>query len=200
MLPSNSFLVLEWEDVFSGIRVLAKKIYENKYIPDSIIGVFRNGWIIGRLIGDLLGVDEIGGIGIKFYKSIGETRERPLVTSGPTTNVRDKKILLVDDVSDSGRTLQVAIELTRLFGAREVRTATLYIKKRTMLIPDYYYDETDKWIIFPWEYGETIRELSLRRYGDLTLDSMKKIAETLKIYDEELIRIIYESTVARVRS
>ncbi len=196
---ADEFLVLTWEDVFSRIRTLSKKIYSSGYIPDAILGIFRNGWIISRLLGDLLGVDEIGGIGIKFYRGVGETRERPLVTSGATINIRDLRILLVDDVSDSGRTLQVAIDLARLYGAREVRTATLYIKKKTMLVPDYFVEEVDRWIVFPWEYGEVIRELALKRYGDLSISSIKKVSDTLNIHDEELINIIYESHIAKIR-
>ncbi|MGC9010418.1 MAG: phosphoribosyltransferase [Sulfolobales archaeon] len=196
---ADEFLVLTWEDVFSRIRTLSKKIYSSGYIPDAILGIFRNGWIISRLLGDLLGVDEIGGIGIKFYRGVGETRERPLVTSGATINIRDLRILLVDDVSDSGRTLQVAIDLARLYGAREVRTATLYIKKKTMLVPDYFVEEVDRWIVFPWEYGEVIRELALKRYGDLSISSIKKVSDALNIRDEELINIIYESHIAKIR-
>ena len=111
--------------------------------------------------------------------------------------IRDS--LLVDDVSDSGRTLQVAIDLARLYGAREVRTATLYIKKKTMLVPDYFVEEVDRWIVFPWEYGEVIRELALKRYGDLSISSIKKVSDTLNIHDEELINIIYESHIAKIR-
>lgn len=199
MNMASDFLVLSWEDIFRLVRSLARKIYQSEYIPDVIVGIFRNGWIISRLIGDLIGVEEIGGIGIRFYRGVGETRERPLVTSAPTINIRDLRVLLVDDVSDSGRTLQVAIDLARLYGAREVRTATLYIKKRTMLIPDYYVEETDRWIVFPWEYGETIRELSQKIHGDLSISSIKKISERLNIRDEELINIIYESSVTRFK-
>ncbi|MGC9148234.1 MAG: phosphoribosyltransferase [Sulfolobales archaeon] len=199
MSLTDEFMVLTWEDVFSRIRTLSKKIYSSGYIPDAILGIFRNGWIISRLLGDLLGVDEIGGIGIKFYRGVGETRERPLVTSGATINIRDLRILLVDDVSDSGRTLQVAVDLARLYGAREVRTATLYIKKKTMLIPDYFVEEVDRWIVFPWEYGEVIRELALKRYGDLSISSIKKVSDSLNIHDEELINIIYESHITKIR-
>jgi len=198
-MNSDDLLVLAWEDVFRGVRELAQKIYLSKYVADVIIGVFRNGWIVGRLLGDLLGVEEIGGIGIKFYRGIGETRERPLVISGPTINVRDQKVLLVDDVSDSGRTLQTAIDLVRLYGAKEIRTATLYIKKRTMLVPDYYNDSTDKWIVFPWEYGEIIREISMKRFGDLSLQSIKKTMDLLRINDEGLMKIIYESSMIKLR-
>jgi hypoxanthine phosphoribosyltransferase len=182
------FLVLNWSDISIGSLELTKKISDSGFFPDMIIGVFRNGWILAKLVSDLLGVDDVGGIGIKFYKGVGETRERPLITSGPTLSPREKRVLIVDDVSDSGRTLQTAIELIKLYGAKEVRTATLYVKPRTILYPDYYYAETTEWIVFPWEYGETLREMSLRLYGNLDAESLIKTAENLGIKDRDLLR------------
>jgi hypothetical protein len=58
-------------------------------------------------------------------------------------------VLLVDDVSDSGRTLALVLAMLRE-SAAEVRCATLYTKPRTVLIPDYTWRETDDWIVFPW--------------------------------------------------
>lgn len=58
-------------------------------------------------------------------------------------------MLLVDDVSDSGRTLAMVVDLLREHGA-VVRTLTLYSKPRTVLVPDYIWRDTDKWITFPW--------------------------------------------------
>jgi len=186
------FLVLNWFDIANGALELTKKISDSRFFPDMIVGIFRNGWILAKLVSDLLGVDEVGGIGVKFYKGIGETRERPLVTSGPTISPREKKVLIVDDVSDSGRTLQTAIELIKLYGAKEVRTATLYVKPKTILYPDYYYAETSDWVVFPWEYGETIRELSLKLYGNLDPESISKAAESVGIKDQRLVRgLIY---------
>ena len=60
-----------------------------------------------------------------------------------------KRVLLVDDVSDSGRTLAKVLRLLTDEGA-EVRTATLYTKSHTVLVPDFDYRRTDDWIIFPW--------------------------------------------------
>ena len=186
------FLILNWSDISNGALELTKKISDSGFFPDMIIGIFRNGWILAKIVSDLLGVDDVGGIGIKFYKGVGETRERPLVTSGPTLSPREKRVLIVDDVSDSGRTLQTAIELIKLYGAKEVRTATLYVKPRTILYPDYYYAETTDWIVFPWEYGETIREISLRLYGSLDPESLLKAAESVGIKDRNLLQsLIY---------
>ena len=60
-----------------------------------------------------------------------------------------KRVLLVDDVSDSGRTLAKVLGLLTDEGA-EVRTATLYTKSHTVLAPDFDYRRTDDWIVFPW--------------------------------------------------
>ncbi len=184
------YLVLNWSDIVAGSIELTKKIALSRYVPDMVIGVFRNGWILAKMVSDLLGVDEIGGIGIKFYKGIGETRERPLVTSGPTLSPREKRVLIVDDVSDTGRTLQTAIELIKLYGAKEVRTATLYVKPKTILYPDYYYGETSEWIVFPWEYGETIREVSRSLYGDIDPISIRRAAEHIRINDKSVVEAL----------
>ncbi|WP_243666043.1 phosphoribosyltransferase [Vulcanisaeta sp. JCM 16159] len=66
-------------------------------------------------------------------------------------------MLVVDDVTDTGKTLAVARDILRFYGAREVRTATLYVKPWSKIKPDYYVGTTDKWILFPWEVGEVIR-------------------------------------------
>lgn len=192
----EDFLVLYWSDILAGSLELAKKI-SDAYQPDAVVGVFRNGWILAKMVSDYLGVDEIGGVGIKFYKGIGETRERPLVISGPTIPLREKRILIVDDVSDSGRTLQTAIELAKLYGAREVRTATLYVKPKTILYPDYYYSETSSWIVFPWEYGETLRELSRSLYGNTEPESIRRAAEKIGIKDRSVVEAVIHVEINR---
>jgi hypoxanthine phosphoribosyltransferase len=58
-------------------------------------------------------------------------------------------VLLVDDVSDSGRTLAMVVDLLQEHGAI-VRTLTPYCKPRTVLVPDYLWRNTDRWITFPW--------------------------------------------------
>jgi hypothetical protein len=60
-----------------------------------------------------------------------------------------KRVLLVDDVSDSGRTLAMVVKLIEASGA-EVRTACLYTKPRTVLEPDFFWRRTARWITFPW--------------------------------------------------
>ena len=66
-----------------------------------------------------------------------------------STYLEGRRVLLVDDVADSGRTLKLAVELLRGRGA-DVRSVTIYTKPGSIEQPDYSWRETDLWIDFPW--------------------------------------------------
>jgi hypothetical protein len=66
-----------------------------------------------------------------------------------TNAIRGKKLLVVDDVADSGRTLALVMDLMKQHGA-DARSAVLYTKPRTILVPDYSWSQTELWITFPW--------------------------------------------------
>ena len=184
------YLVLTWNDIAKLSIKLARKIIESNFTPDVIVGIMRGGWIVAKIVEDLLGANELGSLEIKFYKGIGEKAERPILTQPLMVSVRDKKVLIIDDVADSGRTLQTATEVVRLCGAREVRTATLYMKPWSIMIPDYYVGTTTSWIVFPWEYGEVLREVAKKNYGNLDKDSLIKAASDVGFEDEYIEEII----------
>ncbi len=59
------------------------------------------------------------------------------------------KVLVADDVADTGETLALVKTLMEQHAA-EVRTVTLYAKSRSIIEPDYIWKQTDLWITFPW--------------------------------------------------
>ncbi|NPA96072.1 MAG: phosphoribosyltransferase [Crenarchaeota archaeon] len=190
----KKFLVLTWHRFLDMSIELAEKIVSSGKLPDTIVAVLRGGYFIAKILADYLGIDSIATIEVKFYKGIGERAERPIVVKPITEDMRDRDALIVDDVADSGRTLQVVADIARLHGARTVYTAALFYKPWSIIIPDYYVEETDKWIVFPWEVGETLRELS-KEYG-----SLSRAATEIGIEEEfgkeridRLIRIIEKS-------
>ncbi len=155
-----SFLNVSWSDIDELALSLAERIVASGYRPDAIVGIMRGGWIPARILSDLLGVEILDAIEVKFYKGIGETREKPVVTRPPLADLRDKAVLLVDDVSDTGKSLSVAVSALVLLGPSRIKTATLYVKPWTMSVPDYYAATTESWIIFPWEKGEILGEVA----------------------------------------
>ena len=167
LLPVNhggvEFRFVTWNDVEEAIRRIADKIQASSFKPEVIVGVMRGGIIPGRLLADRLGIEDIGVIEVKLYISAGQRGERPYLRQPLTLSIKDKRVLLVDDVSDSGLTLQFSVQTLSLYMPAEIKTATLYIKPWTKYVPDYYAEQVNEWVIFPWETEEFEREYRTHR-------------------------------------
>ncbi len=165
VLPVNhggvEFEMITWEKIEDAVRKIADKVRGSSFRPDVIVSVMRGGVIPGRLLADNLGVEDIGVIEVKLYISAGQRGERPYLRQPLTLSIKDKSVLLVDDVSDSGLTLQFSVQALSLYMPSEIRTATLYIKPWTKYVPDYYAEQVNRWVIFPWEISEFEREYNV---------------------------------------
>ncbi len=146
---------ITWKKLFLALVEIANSIKNKKYEPDMAMGIVKGGLIPARILADLLAIDEVGFIGVKFYKGIGAREAKPELTLPPTPSVSDKKVLVIDDVVETGRTIQLVLDELYRYGVGEAKTATIYVKKWSPILPDYYYGVTDKWIVFPWELVET---------------------------------------------
>ncbi len=156
---------VSWEEIEKSVKTVCRKIVESGFEPEVVVGILRGGVVPARLIADELGIDDIGIIEIKLYTKIGARKPRPYVRQPLILDVYGKRVLIVDDVSDTGLTLQLAMDALRLYLPEEVKTATLYVKPWTKLYPDYYSDVVDKWIVFPWEKREVEKELKSHEQG-----------------------------------
>jgi len=137
---------------------LGRKIKESGYNPDCLVGICRGGLPIVRTLSDLFGIENVYTIRIIYYKGIKTTKKKPkLIQDVDRSFLENKRILVVDDVSDTGNSLILAANLMKKKHVKEFKIATLHYKPWSEYKPDYYIDETDKWIIYPWEVGETVR-------------------------------------------
>lgn len=153
---------ISWKQLHLASVNLATTMIGEGYRPDIIYAVVKGGLIPARILADLLEVDQLGFIGVKFYRGVGAKEAKPELTLPPTHAVRNKNILVVDDVVDSGRTLQLVIEELNRYGARNIKSLAIYVKPWSPIYPDYYYKETRNWVVFPWEITETLKEVCIR--------------------------------------
>ncbi len=160
----SGFLILTWKKINEAILRLAQNIISEGLETDLIVGILRGGYIVARILSDMLGTDNIGVVEVKFYKGIEERAERPIITQPLTVDVKGKSVLIVDDVVDSGRTLEIVTEQVRLRGAKSVRTAVLFYKPKSIIKPDFYAQEVREWVVFPWELCEFVRELKMHEH------------------------------------
>jgi hypothetical protein len=92
--------------------------------------------------------------------------------------VAHKKVLLVDDIADSGESLKLAKTHLQQQGAHEVKTATLYQKSHSTTTPDFYEKQTTNWVVFPWDTKETLRKIIQKPQGKRVLN--QEVAKLVK--------------------
>lgn len=143
--------VLTWEGFGAAARELAQSVADSGWVPDVVVAVARGGLVPGGAVSYALGTKGVGTLNIEFYTDIGQTLDAPRVLPPlmDTGELRGQRVLVVDDVADSGRTLVLVAELLATCGG-DVRTAVLYTKPTSCVKPDYTWRETDRWITFPW--------------------------------------------------
>ena len=139
---------------------LANNIYKSTFIPDIVVGIWRGGSVPAIVIHEYLryqGLDVLSNvITTKSYVGIGEQSENVKIdiSSEVMSNLRiSNRILLVDDVVDSGKTIESIFQYfdqNQIHG--EIKVASVYYKPNvSSIIPDYYIHQTDQWIVFPHE-------------------------------------------------
>ena len=142
--------ILTYELFGTAMRELAQEII-NDYKPDCVLSIARGGLLIGGALGYALGIKNVSVMNVEFYTDIGEHLQEPLMLP-PTPKAIDlsgMKILVADDVADTGKTMELVHEFLGDHVV-EVRTAVIYEKPHSIFKPDYVWRKTDKWINFPW--------------------------------------------------
>jgi hypoxanthine phosphoribosyltransferase len=142
---------LTWAEFGEASRSLAQQVADSGYQADVVIAIARGGMLLAGSISYALGVKSCGALNVEFYTGVDTRLPEPIVLPPMLDEVSldGKRVLIVDDVSDSGHTLALVIRLLKASGA-EVRTAVLYTKPRTVQEADYTWRRTDRWINFPW--------------------------------------------------
>ena len=162
MSSEIEFEVPTWDQIYEMLLNLVEKIRKNGFKSDIIVGVSRGGWPPARVLSDLMGNPNLANVRAEFYLGVAETKEEPVLTQPVSMKVVGKKVLVVDEVADTGKSLKLVKEHVIEKGATEVKIATVYYKPWSIVKPDYYEKETGRWIVFPWETKETVRKIVKR--------------------------------------
>lgn len=167
-----------WDKIYMMLLRLAQEIKKSSFKPDVIVGVSRGGWLPARVLSDLLDNPNLANVKVEFYLGVAETKGEPTLTQPVSVNVAGKKVLIVDEVADTGKSLKLIKEHLAKEGAKKVKIAAIYYKPWSIIVPDYYAKETSRWIVFPWEVKETIRKI------------VKKCREKGKPLEKEMAKLV----------
>lgn len=145
--PSKGVLDIEWPLFGELSRALALKVARS-YDPHIVVGVATAGVVPGAVVAAILGRP--------FYSMLitrrdgpERVRETPAVLGAAPSQVRDARVLIVDETCDSGATLRMAIAAAVNAGADQVRTAVSF--RTGSYEPDFHALATESTIVLPWD-------------------------------------------------
>jgi len=169
------YLPIDWTTYHDLTRKLAATILSYDVKIDQIVAISRGGLTFGHLLSDFLRVP-IATFTIQSYTDIQKQGEAT-ITEPLKIPIKEKHILLVDDVSDSGTTLKRALTYLHEFSPKKITTATMFFKPRSIYRPDYFAKQTTKWILFPYEPTEMILSIttSMEKNGKTKIEIQKKL-------------------------
>jgi len=191
--------VLDFDDIYDYAYQTALRVRESGWRPDAIVGVARGGWVHARIQCDLLGVKELYSVKVSHWGVTATKDGKARISCPMVGDVKGKRVLVVDDITDTGESLTMAVNHVKDTGhPADVRTATLMHIAGSKFVPDYFGVEvTWAWEIWPWNYyedltalitkvfqGEKVKEMS-------TLELKKHLREynNVVISDEQLSKI-----------
>ncbi|MFD6421367.1 phosphoribosyltransferase [Streptomyces sp. NPDC060198] len=158
---------LTYEGFGLAVRELAQAVADDGFEPDVVLSIARGGVFVAGGLAYALDCKNIHLVNVEFYTGVGTTLEMPVMLA-PVPNVVDftrKKVLIADDVADTGKTLKLVRDFC-LDHVAEVRSAVIYEKPQSLVKCEYVWKKTDRWINFPWSVEKPV----VRRTGQV-LDS-----------------------------
>lgn len=171
---SLKIIYVPWSKALEYCYRLAAMILDAGIDVDVIVAISRGGLIPARIVSDILGVDEFITIRSKLWSTGVQIRKEPEISVHEKLEVKGFKTLVVDEVVDTGKTMDRTVKLLSDLGARSVKTAVLHYKSTSIFKPDYYVEKLYEpaWIYYPWSLVETLYGLVKTESGELVENSM----------------------------
>lgn len=153
------------EEVVTAADQLARGTRDSGFLPDTIVAIARGGFTPARFLCDFLHVHKLLSVKVEHYTAGAREQRSAAVTHPLSGDIRGEKVLLVDDVNDSGDTLEAALPHLAGFEPSEVRSAVLHEKAGTRRSADYHCHRIRewRWVLYPWavveDVGHFVREM-----------------------------------------
>ena len=187
-------VVTNWKYLEGLCIKVYDEVYKSGFKPDTIVALARGGWFPGRLLCDLHGISDLMSLKIEHYLGTALTSDRPLIRYPILkAGIAGKKVLIVDDIADTGKSLIYAEEHIKEAEPDEVKSCTIQVLATSEKMPDHYgeFIELWAWIIYPWNFVEDMTNLIGRMFKDNPDDSWALSDIKLELYKRYEIDPIY---------
>ena len=188
-----------WDYLNNSCKKIVKKIKEDKFKPDVVIALSRGGFVPARTICDMLIIKDLVSIKVDHWGITASMDGKASIRYPLKVDLTGKKILVVDDITDSGESMIVSIDFLKSLNPKEIKTAAALHIKTSKFKPDYYGEEIDwKWVTFPWNYVEDMCNIMPKVLDEKKSKNIEEIRNDMKknfkidISDEAVDEILGE--------
>jgi hypoxanthine phosphoribosyltransferase len=160
--------IVSFEEVYEMAKLLSEKVKSSNYEPTTVVGLARGGWIPARLMCDFLGITDLISLKVEHWLETGKTKDEATIKYPITSSMTEKKILIIDDITDTGKSIITSIEYLKKLDPEEIRIGVMQYIPQSECKPDYYGEKVTEWtwFIYPWNLIEDISTLIVRLMSD----------------------------------
>ena len=196
--------VMDWNLFYKLARQVATKINSSGYRPDIIVGLARGGWVLARVLCDLIGIKELVSLKVEHWGVTATPDGKAKLKYPLNVDLTGKNVLVVDDITDTGESMRVTLEYLKSLKPSEIKTAALRHINTSKFLPDYFGEGISwRWVIFPWNFTEDMcniipkvcKRLSINPEDEVDVIKIKnelKQFYTIGISEETLEEILQE--------
>ncbi|MCD6414690.1 MAG: phosphoribosyltransferase [Candidatus Diapherotrites archaeon] len=149
---------MSWKEAHEMTRKLYEKIKAKKYRPDIIIALARGGLIPARELADYLRVKDMETVNVDHWGLSATKSGKAEIRKRVGLDITGKKVLVVDDISDTGESLKITLSYLKQLEPAKLKTACLHLREGSISKPDFYVEKVRHklWILYPWETMEDL--------------------------------------------
>ena len=190
--------LVTWDEIEDWCKSLSDKIISIE-IPDAIIGMSRGGLVPARIVSDKLLRKELYAVKTEHWGLTASKDGMAKLKQGLSSDIRGMNVLIIDDITDTGQSMKVALDYVKSQSPKSVKTAAMLHISHSEFIPDYYAREISDsqwtWFIFPWNVFEDVMNLTGKILKEpMTLLQIKKeLGKSFELeIDEPRLKTILE--------
>jgi len=180
-------VITNWEYIYDLCRDVADDVKAAEFEPDVVVALARGGWFAGRCLCDFLGLDDLASLKIEHYVGTAQQGHEPEIRYPLADGaVEGKDVLVVDDIADTGQSLQTAADCVTERNPASVRTATLQLLDTSEHEPAFVGERLDEWawVVYPWNFIEDMTELvgGVMNKSNREVHTVKHVRSLLREY------------------